>query len=111
MRRIFATLLLTSFIGMLLSCGGIAAAIHQGLLTPLAFDAHVGSLHIITHTPRPVQCPQSTSWSARECACYQADFTTAPRSYRVWVFVNQSQQGQPAARLLMHLQLPLRASS
>jgi hypothetical protein len=111
MRRMFAIMLLTSLMVLVLGCGGMAAALHQGLLMPLAFDARVGPLHIVTHAPRAIQCPQSTNWSARECAHYQADFTAAPRNYRVWVFVNQQQHGQPAARLLMQLQLPLRASS
>jgi hypothetical protein len=111
MRQVFASMLLAGLMALVLGCGGTAAAMHAGLLAPRTFDARLGPLHIITHAPRTVQCPQGASWSARECARYQADSITAPRAYRVWVFVNQPQPGQPAARLLMQLRFPLRASS
>jgi hypothetical protein len=107
-KRAIAIVAVTCLAAVVVACGGLGLAVHQGVVTPAELDLRVGALHIVTQAPHEIICPDRADQLTLQCYRYKAASLYLPSDYKIWVFIQTTQQRARSSRVLVQLRLPLR---
>jgi len=98
----------TCLAALVVACGGLGLAVHQGVVAPAELDLRIGTLHIVTQAPHDIACPDRADPLTIQCYRYKTASLYLPSDYKIWVFVQTTQQRARSSWVLVHLRLPLR---